>query len=110
MLDKILNNTSSELINQSQSLDRIRSIGATNPFEESDSNYFIDESHISNAALEKYQKEEDIKTFSQILFQTDEKAANELVMQQVFDGLYSIDNDDFLSELLSNEDFLNEIA
>ena len=72
--------------------------------------YFIDESNISTAALEKYQRELDVKTFSEILKQTDEKAANELVLQQAFEGLLSIDNTDFLSELLDNEDLLNDIA
>lgn len=108
MLDKILANNS-EIIEQSQSLDRIKGLGTTNPFENSN-DYFIDESHISNAALEKYQKEIDVKTFSEILMQTDENAANELVLQQAFDGVLSIDNTDFLTELLDNEDFLNDIA
>lgn len=109
MLDKILG-TSSEIINQSQSLDRIKGVGATNPFEEDSKNFFIDESRISTVALEKYQREVDIKKFSEILMQTDEKAANELVLKQAFDGLFSIDDNDFLSELLNSEEFLNDIA
>ena len=109
MLDKILANNS-EIIDQSQSLDRIRGIGATNPFEESRDKFFIDESSISSAALQKYQRELDVKSFSEILMQTDQKAANDLVLQQAFDGLFSIDDTDFLSELLENEDLLNDIA
>ena len=108
MLDKILANNS-EIIDQSQSLDRIKSLGVSNPFEENRNNFFIDESNISTAALEKYQREQDVKTFSEILFQTDEKAANDLVLQQAFDGILSIDNTDFLSELLDNEELLNDI-
>ena len=108
MLDKI-QSSNSEIIEQSQSLDRIKGLGISNPFEDKNS-YFIDESSISSAAMEKYQRELDIKTFSDILMQTDEQSANKLVMQQVFDGLFSIDENDFLSELLDNEDFLNDIA
>ena len=108
MLDKIQNNNS-ELIGQSQSLDRISQIGVTNPFKEADSNYFIDQSEISSTALEKYQRELDVKTFSDILMQTDEQAANELVLQQAFEGMFSIDDDQFLLELLDNVDFLNDI-
>lgn len=108
MLDKILANNS-EIIDQSQSLDRIKGLGTTNPYESS-KDYFIDESHISNAALEKYQREVDVKTFSEILKQTDENAANELVLQQAFEGILSIDNTDFLAELLDNEEFLNDIS
>lgn len=108
MLDKILANNS-EIIDQSQSLDRIKGLGVSNPYEADKSKFFIDESSISNDALEKYQKELDVKTFSDILFQTDEKAANDLVLQQAFEGILSIDNTDFLSELLDNEDLLNDI-
>ncbi len=109
MLDKI-QNSNSESINQSQNLDRIRGLGQTNPFEESDNRFFIDESQISNEALEKYQREEDVKTFSKILLDTDEKQANELVLKQAFEGNFSIDDTDFLSKLLDNEEFLNDIA
>ena len=109
MLDKIQNNNSESIV-QSQNLDRIKGLGVSNPFEESDSAYFIDESSISTAALQKYQREIDVKTFSEILKDTDEKAANDLVLQQAFEGKFSVDDVDFLSELLNNEEFLNDIA
>ncbi len=108
MLDKILN-SNSESILQSQNLDRIGQIGASNPFEKSESAFFVDESQISNSAIEKYQHELDIKKFSDILKSTDEKEANELVLKQAFDGVLSIDDDEFLSELLSSEVFLNDV-
>ncbi|MBR5304100.1 MAG: hypothetical protein IKU37_04665 [Candidatus Gastranaerophilales bacterium] len=109
MLDKILT-SNSEIIDQSQSLDRIKGLGVSNPYEVDKNKFFIDESSISTTALEKYQKELDVKKFSDILFQTDEKAANELVLQQAFEGIFSIDETDFLSELLDNKDLLNDIA
>ena len=108
MLEKIQNNNS-ELIGQSQGLDRISQIGASNPFKNVDADYFVDQSEISSAAFEKYQRELDIQTFSDILMKTDEKASTELVMKQAFEGLISIDDNDFLLELLDNEDFLNDI-
>ncbi len=107
MLDKIQNNTS-DIIEKSQ-IDRISQYGATNPFKEATNDYFIDESHISFAAMDKYQREIDIKEFSKILLETDEKEANNLVINQAFDGDYSIENDDFLLELINNENFLNDI-
>ena len=60
MLDKI-QNTGSESITQSQNLDRIRGLGVSNPFEEDDKGFFVDESNISSLALEKYQRELDVK-------------------------------------------------
>ena len=109
MLDKILS-SNSESVKQSQNLDRINQIGATNPFEKANSDYFVDESNISSEAIAKYERENDVKKFSDILMQYDEKDALEQVLQKVFDGSISIDNDEFLSELLTNEDFLNDIA
>jgi len=108
MLDKI-NNNSTDIINQSQNLDRIKSIGVTNPFAEDTDAYFIDESDISNAAMQKYQHDLDIKNFSNILMEINEKEANDLVLQQAFSGNLSIDNDEFINELLINDDFLNDI-
>ncbi len=109
MLDKILN-TNSETVSQSQNLDRINQIGVTNPFEKASSDCFVDESNISQEAIQKYERELDVKKFSDILMQYDEKDALEEVLRQVFDGTISIDNDEFLSELLTNKDFLNDIA
>jgi len=82
MLDRILG-TNSEIINQSQSLDRISGFGTTNPFEESKDKFFIDESNISTAAFEKYQREIDVKNFSEILMQTDEKAAKAIIISTI---------------------------
>ncbi len=107
MLDKISNNNS-ESIAQSQSLDRIKGV-ATNPFEEVENGFFIDESDISSAAIKKYQREVDVQKFSEILKETDEKASVELVLKQAFEGKLSIENEDFISELLNNKDFLNDI-
>ena len=109
MLDKILG-TNSENVSQSQNLDRINQIGATNPFEGTKADYFVDESNISSEAIAKYEHELDVKKFSEILMQYDEKDALEEVLQKVFDGSISIDNDEFLTDLLTNEDFLNDIA
>ena len=109
MLDKITSNNS-EIIEQSQSLDRIKGLGISNPYDESKKNFFIDESSISTAALQKYQRELDVKSFSQILMQTDQKAADELVLKKAFEGMFSIDDTDFLSELLDNKDLINDIS
>ena len=79
MLDKIQNNNSESII-QSQNLDRIRGLGATNPFEDDDKGFFVDESSISSLALEKYQRELDVKKFSDILMETDDSN----VLQKTF--------------------------
>ena len=111
MLDKIQNN-SADLINQSQqsqNLDRISQIGATNPFYEVKGKYFIDESDISELALQKYEHEQDIKRFSQILSDMDEKEARDMVIKKVFNGTIELDSDDLLIELSKNVELLNDV-
>ena len=108
MLDKI-QNSSSELITQSHSLDRIWLEGTQSPIER-DKNYFVDQSEISSLAFEKYQREEDIKTFSNILMETDEKEANSLVVSKALDGNLELFKDDILNELLGNSDFINDVT
>ena len=108
MLDKI-QNTASEALAQSQSLDRIKEIDSSSRNIEEQEDYFVDECEISSDALSKYQHEQDVKRFSDILIQTDEAQATDLVLKQAFDGTISIDNDDFLAELLSSDEFLNDI-
>ncbi len=105
MLDKIQDNSQSI---DNLSINQVQKIGLSNPYKADDKNFFIDESQISSAAYEKYQKELDIKTFSNILFEQDQKSANSLVIKQVFDELFSLD-DSFLDDLIENKDFLDEI-
>ncbi len=108
MLDKIQNGQS-EVIGQSQSLDRILGIGSNNPYENNDDKFFIDEYQISQEAIQKYQKELDVKKFSEALAQTDERFSNSLVVQKAFEGLINFDTDDIISEIAKNKDFLNDI-
>ena len=105
MLDKINNNSESI---DNLSLNQIEKIGAKNPYESNDKNFFIDESLISNAAYEKYLREIDVKEFSGALFNLDQKSADDLVIKQAFDGILSFD-DSYLDELVNNKDFMNEI-
>lgn len=108
MLDKIQGNIS-ETIAQSQGLEKIKGLGATNPFEDDDKGFFIDQSDISSLAMQKYQREIDVNYFGEILKQTDEQEATKLVLDKVFNGQFSIDNDDVLMEILNSKDFLNDV-
>lgn len=108
MLDKIQGNIS-ETIAQSQGLEKIKSLGVTNPFEDDDKGFFIDQSDISSLAMQKYQREIDVNYFGEILKQTDEQEATKLVLDKVFNGQFSIDNDDILMEILNSKDFLNDV-
>ena len=97
MINKIQNDNIAEVIGQSAALEGINN------------NSSLKQSDISQAAFEKYQKEEDVKKFSEILLQSDEKEATQRVLEEIFSQKYSIDDDEFLNKLLNNEEFLNDI-
>lgn len=109
MLNNIQNDNISDITTKSTLLEGISGYGTANK-SENDKNFFIDQSDISPAAFEKYQKEEDVKKFSEILLQTDEQEATNRVLEDIFADKYSIDNVDFLDGLLNNEEFLNDVA
>ena len=99
----------SDAVEQSITTDRISQIGSQNPFVENNNSYITDEYEISDLAFQKYQHEQDVKYFSDILLKTDENDAIEQVLKKTFDGTISIDDDNFLAELLSNDEFLNDV-
>ena len=81
LLDRIQNNNL-DSIAQEHSLEKISSLAAGGSVEKEDNaNLLIDETDISFAAIEKYQRELDVEKFSAILKETDEKEANELVLK-----------------------------
>ena len=108
MINKIQNDNIAEVKGQSAALEGINNNSSLKK-SDNDKNFFIDQSDISQAAFEKYKKEEDVKKFSEILLQSDEKEATQRVLEEIFSQKYSIDDDEFLNELLNNEEFLNDI-
>ncbi len=109
MLDRI-QNSGLDSINQGQGLDKILSVGASNPFEKEDlANLLIDESDISLTAFKKYQRELDVEKFSAILKETDEKEANSLVLKGIFRGDINIEDDKIFNSIVNNKDFLYDI-
>ncbi len=108
MLDKI-QGAQTDVVGQSTSLDRIKELELKSTYSTNESGYIVDESEISDIAYERYNREQDVKKFSKILLETDEKEAQDLVLQKTFDGTISIDDDEFMADLLNNSDLLNEI-
>ena len=109
MLDRI-SNDHSEAISQNN-IGRISSLGVSNPYNTNDNSLFVDESNISDAAIKLYEREQDVKKFTKLaLSDEDDRSADALVVSKAMNGEISIDDNDALFDLLSNEDFLNEIA
>ena len=109
MLDRI-SNEHNEAIPQN-SISKISSLGTSGVYNTDDNGLFVDESTISDTALKLYEREQDIKRFTDLaLSDEDDKSADSLVISKVMNGEISIDDDEAIFSLLSNDDFLNEIA
>ncbi len=109
MLDRI-SNEHNEAISQN-SISKISSLGTSGVYNTDDNGLFVDESTISDTALKLYEREQDIKRFTDLaLSDEDDKSADSLVISKVMNGEISIDDDEAIFSLLSNDDFLNEIA
>ncbi len=109
MLDRI-SNERNEAVSQS-SISKISSLGTSGVYGGKDDNLFVDESNISDAAIKLYERERDVQKFTNlVLSDADDKSADAIVISKALNGEISIDDDDAIFSLLSNEDFLNEIA
>lgn len=80
---------------------------ATSPFK---STHFIDETSISNEAMNLYQKEQDVKKFTSLVLSDDSDMSHLALIEQAFSsGVKSPFTDDMLETLLSNQKFLDDI-
>lgn len=109
MLNGISNDKNEAIKNSS--ISQVSSLGVSNPYKTKDMGLFIDESDISQTAIKMYEREMDVKKFTKLaLSDPEDDSANKLVVSKVMSGCISIDDDEAIFSLLSNEDFLNEIA
>lgn len=79
----------------------------TSPFNNS---HLIDETNISNEAINLYEKEQDIKRFASLVISDESDDSHVNIMEQLFsDGVVSPFTDDDLESLLDNQKFLDDI-
>lgn len=80
---------------------------ATSPFQNT---HFVDETQISNEAINLYENEQDVKKFvSLALSDEDDTSHMDLIKEAFADGVKSPFTDDMLDELLNNQKFLDDI-
>lgn len=104
------NDQNAEILTQNS---EIQKVGAAknNPYSSIDKALFIDETSISDDAMKLWERELDVNKFAKLVMSDPEdKTADELVMAGVLNGDFSIDDEDGLFELLSNDKFLKDIA
>ena len=108
-MDRISNDHSEALSNNC--ISKFSSRGVSNACNTIDNDLFVDESNISDAAIKLYERERDVKKFTELaLSDQDDTSADALVISKALSGEISIDDDEAIFSLLSNEDFLNELA
>lgn len=80
---------------------------ATSPFKNS---HFVDETQISNEALNLYEKEQDVKKFASLALSDDSDLSHLTLMEQAFaDGVKSPFTDDMLEMLADNQKLWDDI-
>ena len=106
--DNIANNTN--YINKDNNIAQVSNAQkryATSPFQMS---HFIDEINVSNDALTLYQKEQDIKKFTNLALSDTEDASHlDLIDKDFAKGVLSPFTEDSLIDLLSNQKLWNDI-
>ena len=80
---------------------------ATSPFQ---STHFVDETQISNEAINLYEKEQEVKKFASLALSDEDDTSHMALIEEAFaDGVKSPFTDDMLDELLNNQKFLDDI-
>ncbi len=104
--DSINNNYISRESNIVQISDAQRKY-ATSPFK---SSHFVDETQISDEAINKYEKEQDIKKFASLALSDESDSSHMTLIEEVFSqGVKSPFTDDLLESLLDNQKLLDDI-
>lgn len=110
-----VNNLNDELNNSqiNQQLNGVSGVATNpinNPYKKVDKNLFIDESAISNEALNLYQKEQDIKQFNNLAMSNPEDMSHEEIISNLFgNGVTDLYSDQTFSELAQSQNLLNDL-
>lgn len=82
-----------------------------NPYKNADSAFLIDETAISNEALNLYQKEQDVKQFNNLAMSDPNDLSHEEIISNLFNkGLTDPFSDEALSSLVDNEKLLSDLG
>lgn len=82
-----------------------------NPYEKVDKNLFVDETAISNEAVNLYQREQDVKQFNALAMSNPEDLSHEQIIANLFDkGGVDLFSGDTISALASNQKLLGDLS
>ncbi len=101
-----------ELANKNlvQQTEQVQGANKKNPYEDIDKNLLIDETNISTEAVELYQKDLDIKKFTNLALSNPEDVShNVLVAENVFSAKDEKFDDNIIEDIFNNRTFLNDL-
>lgn len=112
----MVNGINQELNHNSQLDNRIGVSGVVtnpinNPYKNIDKSLLIDETAISDEAVNLYQKEQDVKKFNVLAMSDPEDLSHEEIIANLFgNGVSDPLSDDTIEELSSNQKLLNDLS
>lgn len=81
-----------------------------NPYKNIDRNLLIDETAISNEAVNLYQKEQDVMQFSKLAMSDPEDLSHEEIISDLFKkGVSDLFSDESMEELANNQRLLDDL-
>lgn len=82
----------------------------TNPYANKDKHLLIDETALSDEAVNLYQKEQDVKQFTNLAMSDPEDLSHEQIISNLFNkGVTDLFSEDTFSELAQNQKLLNDL-
>ncbi len=98
-------------LNNQLSVSGVATNPINNPYRNIDRNLFIDETAISNEAVNLYQKEQDVKQFSALAMSNPDDLSHEEIIANLFNkGVSDPLSDESLSGIVNNSKFLEDIS
>ena len=118
MLGNIDNNSNNNILGnklvQQDSLNNILGTGLSRRNSNNvvdNSNFLIDSSDISNKAMQMYQRELDIKNFTQLVISNPENTSHEKLMEELFSkGVVDVFEDSTVASLSTNKSLIDDLG
>lgn len=102
-----LNNTQDSQLNAVSS---VVTNPINNPYVNKDKHLLVDETALSDEAVNLYQKEQDVKQFTNLAMSDPEDLSHEEIISNLFgNGVTDLFSDETFSELAQNQNLLNDL-
>lgn len=111
MLNGVNNDLNSSSLENKISVSSVATNPINNPYKNIDRSLLIDETAISNEAVNMYQKEQDVNQFNQLAMSDPEDLSHEDIIAGLFsNGVSDPLSDEMAGELAGNEKLLGDLG